>query len=88
MSFAKSALQWPVWPIIRNLLLPSRLENTDLGALGFRKTPLYRPARAFFQNILLPGNFIVHNMAAPRISGSAGTAVFFDYHSLDETRFI
>ena len=67
MSFAKSALQRPGWPILRNILLPSRLKNTDLGALGFRKTPLYLPARAFFQNILLPGNFISHNMAARRI---------------------
>ena len=43
---------------------------------------------ADYWNALLPGNFIGHNMAAPRISGSAGTAVFFDYYSLDETRFI
>ena len=67
LSFAKSALQRPVWPIIRNILLPSHRKNTDLGALGFGKTPLYRPARAFFQNILLTGNFIGHNMAVPRI---------------------
>lgn len=36
ISFAKSALQGPVWPIIRNILLPSRHKNTDLGAIYFQ----------------------------------------------------
>ena len=67
MSFAKSALQRSVWLIIQNIVLPSSLKDTDLGALGFRKTPLHRPARAFFQNILLPDNFISHNMAVQHI---------------------
>ena len=48
-------------------MLPNRLFRSDLGASGFRKTPLYQSARAFFQNILLPSNFIGYNMAAPRI---------------------
>jgi len=34
MSFVKSAMHQPVWPVIWNIVLPSRLKNTDLGALG------------------------------------------------------
>ena len=36
MSFAKSVLQRTVWPIVRNILLPSRHKNTDLGAVPFQ----------------------------------------------------
>ena len=36
IGFVKSALQRPVWPIVRSLLLPSRHKNTDLGALSFQ----------------------------------------------------
>ena len=36
ICFAKSALHGPVWPIIRNILLPSRHKNTDLGAPSFQ----------------------------------------------------
>ena len=50
-SYAKSALQRSVSPIIQNILLPSRHKNTDLGALYFRKTASCSPARAFPQNI-------------------------------------
>ena len=35
ICFAKSALQRPVWPIIQNIILPSRHKNTDLRALSF-----------------------------------------------------
>ena len=35
-SFAKSVLRQPVWPIIRNILLPSRHKNTDMGAPSFK----------------------------------------------------
>ena len=48
-------------------IAPKSPQKHRLGSIGFQKTPLYLPARAFFQNILLPGNFISHNMAAPRI---------------------
>ena len=35
VCFAKSALQRPVWPIIQNIMLPSRHKNTGLRALSF-----------------------------------------------------
>ena len=48
-------------------MLPHRLPWSDLGALGFRKTASYSSTRAFFQNILLPDNFIHLDMTAPLI---------------------
>ena len=36
LSSIKSALQRPVWLIVRNALLPSRLKNPDLGATSFQ----------------------------------------------------
>ena len=35
ICFAKSALQRPVWPIIWNIMLPSRHKDTDLRVLSF-----------------------------------------------------
>ena len=67
ICFEKSALQRPVWLIIRNLLLPSRLPWSDLGALAFGKTASHEPGRAFSQNILLLCYFICRGMTAPHI---------------------
>ena len=36
ICFEKSALHGPVWPIIRNILLPSRHKSTDLGVQSFQ----------------------------------------------------
>ena len=66
---------------------PKSLQERRLESIRFQKKSFPKACKVFFQNILLPGNFISRNMAAPRIwltqlprrisgiSRSAGTSV-------------
>ena len=48
-------------------IAPKSPQKHRLGSIGFQKNASLQACKGIFQNILLPGNFIGHNMAAPRI---------------------
>ena len=48
-------------------IAPKSPQKHRLGSIGFQKNTSLQACKGIFQNILLPDNFISHNMAVPRI---------------------